>query len=128
MPKSNCLSLIDSKLSRYVQLLSLSKSGPASTLNSFPWRARPYNPWFETISHKIMRLVAPWLLLALFLASAASRELGWLFWAQIAFYALAAAGKRAGKLGGVARTFVVLNASALLGLFRFVTGRQRITW
>jgi poly-beta-1,6-N-acetyl-D-glucosamine synthase len=87
------------------------------------------NPiWFETISHKILRLAAPWLLLALLVVSAASSSLHWLFYAQLAFYALAALGKRAGRLGGVARTFVVLNAAALVGLFKFVTGRQRITW
>jgi biofilm PGA synthesis N-glycosyltransferase PgaC len=94
------------------------------------------NPiWFETISHKILRLVAPWLLVALVLvglranaAQDAPGALKLLFWGQAAFYGLAAAGRRAGKLGGVARTFVVLNAAALVGLFKFATGRQRITW
>jgi cellulose synthase/poly-beta-1,6-N-acetylglucosamine synthase-like glycosyltransferase len=93
------------------------------------------NPiWFETISHKILRLVAPWLLIGLagvgalsFLAPApgAVRALGV---AQLGFYLLAAAGRRAGRFGGVARTFVVLNAAALIGLFKFATGKQRITW
>jgi hypothetical protein len=48
--------------------------------------------------------------------------------AQVAFYAGAVVGKRAGKLGGVARTFVVLNAAAVVGLFRFASGQQRVTW
>ena len=37
-------------------------------------------------------------------------------------------GPRAGRLGSVARTFVVLNAAAVVGLWRYLTGRQRVTW
>lgn len=97
------------------------------------------NPlWFETVSHKLCRLLAPWVMLALFVVSLlgaratteASGALAWraLVVAQVAFYAAAAAGKRAGKLGGVARTFVVLNAAAVVGLWRHLTGRQQVTW
>jgi biofilm PGA synthesis N-glycosyltransferase PgaC len=93
------------------------------------------NPiWFETVSHKILRLVAPWLLLALLGASVSaigkggSSVLRALLVGQLAFYGLALAGRRAGRLAGVARTFVVLNAAALVGLSKFLTGRQRITW
>ena len=96
------------------------------------------NPiWFETISHKVLRLAAPWLLLVLAAASAGAviaptashpifTEL--LLFAELAFYAPAALGRRAGRLGGVARTFLVLNAAALVGLWGFLTGRQRVTW
>jgi cellulose synthase/poly-beta-1,6-N-acetylglucosamine synthase-like glycosyltransferase len=98
------------------------------------------NPsWFETISHKITRLLCPWAMLALLLACAAgaigpmSQELAtatlrWLLLVQVVFYALAALGARAGRIGVLARTFVVLNAAALVGLWRFVAGRQKITW
>jgi biofilm PGA synthesis N-glycosyltransferase PgaC len=94
------------------------------------------NPiWFETFSHKLLRLAAPWLLLALFaLTTAASFGAApsplarALLAGQVAAYGLAALGRRAGRLAGVARTFVVLNAAALVGLFKFATGRQRITW
>ncbi len=91
------------------------------------------NPiWFETFSHKIMRLVAPWLLGALLAISlGGARSSGWmaaLAAAQLAFYAAAAAGPRAGRVGSLARTFVVLNAAALIGLWRFLAGRQRVTW
>lgn len=89
--------------------------------------------WFETLSHKICRLVAPWALLLLAGASVAgalggSVPLALLAAGQAAFYAAAAVGPRAGRLTGVARTFVVLNAAALAGLARHLTGRQRITW
>ncbi len=99
------------------------------------------NPsWFETISHKISRLLCPWLLLALVLASSIgvmgvgnpeglARQALWaVLAAQMALYALAALGSHAGRLGAVARTFVVLNAAAVVGLWRFIAGRQKVTW
>jgi cellulose synthase/poly-beta-1,6-N-acetylglucosamine synthase-like glycosyltransferase len=97
------------------------------------------NPiWFEVTSHKLMRLVAPWLMLLVALASIAGALPGnppmttmvmrLLLLAQLAFYGAAAAGRRSGRVGGVARTFVVLNAAAIVGLFRQLAGRQRVTW
>jgi biofilm PGA synthesis N-glycosyltransferase PgaC len=91
------------------------------------------NPiWFETFSHKLLRLVAPWLLVALVavcLAGAGANPwLAVLLAAQLGFYAAAGAGPRFGRLAALARTFVVLNTAALLGLWRFMTGRQRVTW
>jgi hypothetical protein len=47
---------------------------------------------------------------------------------QVLLYVLALMGPRAGRVGVVYRTFVVLNAAALLGLWRFVRGSQKITW
>ena len=95
--------------------------------------------WFETFSHKIMRLLAPWILLwlaAVSLLGATSAGapaatvalMRALLIAQVLFYLAAAAGRRAGRLGGLARTFVVLNSAALVGLWRYLSGRQRITW
>jgi hypothetical protein len=96
--------------------------------------------WFETVSHKIMRLLAPWFLMLLAAISIAGALPGGgpsgaqtaamrvLAAGQLAFYAAAVAGRRAGRLGGLARTFVVLNAAAVVGLVRYLTGRQRITW
>ena len=91
------------------------------------------NPiWFETFSHKILRLVAPWLLVALAAITAArapaDRWMAGLLLAQLAFYAAAAVGPRLGRMASLARTFVVLNTAAVLGLWRFLTGRQRVTW
>ncbi|HET6146736.1 MAG TPA: glycosyltransferase family 2 protein [Polyangia bacterium] len=95
--------------------------------------------WFETFSHKIMRLLAPWILLWLAAVSVLGATsataptatvvlLRALLIAQALFYLAAAAGRRAGRLGGLARTFVVLNSAALVGLWRYLSGRQRITW
>lgn len=99
------------------------------------------NPsWFEFMSHKIGRLLCPWALVALFVAlplvwlrgaRAGGDEAalyGTAALAQLCFYALALVGTRAGKLGAVARTFVVLNAAAVVGLWRHLRGAQRVTW
>ncbi len=97
--------------------------------------------WFHIVSHKILRLVCPFALLVLFCASLAialgpvsdvsTSELH--FWrtlalAQIVFYALALFGARAGRVAGLMRTFVVLNAAAVVGLWRFLRRTQAITW
>ena len=47
---------------------------------------------------------------------------------QMLFYAGALAGPRLGRIGSVARTFVVLNAAAVVGLWRFLAGAQKVTW
>jgi poly-beta-1,6-N-acetyl-D-glucosamine synthase len=113
----------------------------AGNYQVFGWMPRllvPFvNPsWFETISHKIARLLCPWGLLALLVACAFGslnyRTEGCAFCglllAQLASYFLAALGSRAGRIGTVARTFVVLNAAAVVGLGRFILGRQKVTW
>ena len=98
-----------------------------------------HNPsWWETISHKLLRLLCPYVLLACLAVTgiAAFREeaLLWrkladaLLAAQLGLYFLAVLGKRAGKLGSLARTFVVMNAAAAVGLWRYVTHGQRVTW
>jgi biofilm PGA synthesis N-glycosyltransferase PgaC len=94
------------------------------------------NPvWFEMVSHKLLRLVCPWALAVLFVASAhtlaepSSSSLWWgLLFAQLTFYGLAVVGAAAGRAGSLARTFVVLNAAAVVGLWRFIRGRQGVTW
>jgi len=101
------------------------------------------NPsWLEVMSHKVLRLCGPWLISVFFVASVVAAAplqpaaLGlspvWLMRAfalgQLFLFLLAWAGPRAGRAGVVYRTFVVLNAAALVGLWRFVSGRQKITW
>ena len=94
------------------------------------------NPvWFQLASHKLLRLACPWALVALFASSASlafSDGAGpvWqaLFLAQAVFYALSALGSVAGRFGTIARTFVVLNAAAVVGLWRFVRRTQAVTW
>jgi hypothetical protein len=57
------------------------------------------NPvWLQYMSHKIGRLIVPWALVALLIASIALADNHWLYGlaliAQLAFYALAAVGAR----------------------------------
>ena len=114
-------------------------AGQYQLLGKLPGLLAPWsNPsWFEFASHKIMRLVCPWALALLFvslpLATAMEHGplllvLGLVSLGQLAFYAVALLGERAGKVGQVARTFVVLNAAAVVGLWRQLRGGQRITW
>jgi biofilm PGA synthesis N-glycosyltransferase PgaC len=115
----------------------------AGNYQLFAWMPALLSPfsnpsWLETMSHKLLRLVSPWALLVLLTASAGTlcaepepltRTLAtWLLAAQGLFYLAAAIGPRAGRLGALARTFVVMNAAAVVGLWRFSTGRQRVTW
>lgn len=96
-------------------------------------RANP--SWFETVSHKLMRLVCPWALLVLFLVTtgemvATDGATIWriLFSCQVAFYGAALVGSRAGRLASLARTFLMMHLAAVLGLWRFITGQQKVTW
>lgn len=127
----------EQEFSRKVRTLA----GNYQLIGKMPWLLVPgKNPlWLTLVSHKLLRLVCPWALFALFGSSwliaiapslpAAERGF-WLVLAlgQTAFYALAALGSRAGRLGSLARTFVVLNVAALLGLWRFIRGSQQVTW
>jgi poly-beta-1,6-N-acetyl-D-glucosamine synthase len=99
-----------------------------------PWR----NPvWFEFVSHKMLRLVSP-LLLLLCLGSNAllwpSPPYAALLLAQGIWYAAALAGgllARRGKGGGVSALpymFVVLNAVTVLAWADCFRGRHRVTW
>lgn len=116
-------------------------AGNYQLLSKLPWLLVPgKNPvWFQLVSHKLLRLLCPWALLGLAITTpwlAFVPELApgqrW-FWqtllgGQLAFYALAALGARAGRLGSLARTFLVLNAAAVVGLWRFARGSQAVTW
>lgn len=96
------------------------------------------NPsWFEISSHKLLRLACPWALVSL-LGSTAVLALspktgavvrlgaGALLGGQVVFYGLGALG--ATRIGSLARSFVVLNSAAVVGLYRFATGEQKVTW
>lgn len=116
-------------------------AGNYQLVAKLPWLLVPFkNPvWFQFVSHKLLRLVCPWALLILLVtslllaqSSAVPEPERW-FWralaaGQITFYALAALGARAGRLGALARTFVVLNLAAVVGLWRFLRGSQAIAW
>ncbi|HET9482453.1 MAG TPA: glycosyltransferase [Xanthomonadales bacterium] len=96
------------------------------------------NPlWLRFVSHKLMRLAAPWLLLAAFVANLAlfDQAPGWaaLFVLQAAGYALALAGVLSARLRTLlpvrlAATFLEMNAYAALALFDWLSGRDLHLW
>jgi cellulose synthase/poly-beta-1,6-N-acetylglucosamine synthase-like glycosyltransferase len=127
----------DREFGRKVRTLA----GNYQLVAKMPWLLVPgkNGVWFELVSHKLLRLVCPWALVLLFLVSGALAfdvnvlgpvALGWrgLWIGQLFFYVLALFGPRAGRAGVVARTFVVLNAAAVVGLWRFLRGSQAVTW
>jgi cellulose synthase/poly-beta-1,6-N-acetylglucosamine synthase-like glycosyltransferase len=96
--------------------------------------------FWSYVSHKLLRWLAPWFLLVMFLASAA---LAWksgpqsisasLAYAQLAFYTLALIGclrpnARWPALVGVPFYFCMVNAAAWLGSIRGLTGVEKVTW
>jgi len=118
------------EFSRKVRTLT----GNYQLLRLSPWLLSPANPLlFRFISHKLLRLMVPLLLVLMLLASAMA--VGPLyravFWLQIAFYLLAACGTlsppaRKFKPVAIANTFVMLNAAAALAFYNFVAGRKRV--
>ncbi len=99
-----------------------------------PWR----NPIVvQFVSHKLLRLLAPWALLTLLMSSAvlatSSPVFAAFFIVQLAAYLLVAVGAfwpavLRWKLIRVVQAFVMLNAFAVLGLMEFLTNRQAHLW
>jgi poly-beta-1,6-N-acetyl-D-glucosamine synthase len=99
-----------------------------------PWLLSPANPLlFRFISHKLLRLLVPLLLLLMLVASAASHGSFYraVFWLQVLFYVSAALGglipaAKKFKPVGIASTFVMLNAAAALAFYNFAVGRKKV--
>ncbi len=96
-----------------------------------PWR----NPvWLQFLSHKMMRLLAPWALLALLLTSvlAPGPFYRTAFVCQIVCYAAALLGLWAPAARirplTVAASFLVLNAAAWVAFWVWATGRTERAW
>jgi hypothetical protein len=109
-------------------------TGNYQLLRLAPWLLTPVNPLlFRFISHKLLRLVSPLLLILMLVASGMSKGPFYqaVFWLQVFFYVLAAFGilspsNRKFKPIAVADTFVMLNAAAALAFYNFVTGRNKV--
>jgi len=97
-----------------------------------PWR----NPiWAQFVSHKLLRLAVPWMLLGVFLAS--TLLVGPVYRialvAQIIFYGLAIVALAGGpgsrwRVAAAAAAFVVLNAAAWLAFWVWICGRTEGVW
>ncbi len=103
-------------------------TGNLQLLQVAPWLMSPSNPLLlRLVSHKLLRLLVPFLLLAMLVASAVSRSprMHVLLALQIAFYALAVAGTLAPGLRrwrfiAIPTTFSMLNLAAALAFYKFV--------
>jgi cellulose synthase/poly-beta-1,6-N-acetylglucosamine synthase-like glycosyltransferase len=103
------------------------------------WLLSPLqNPlWFQTVSHKALRLLGPGLLATVFLTSVplATEPLYALaLGGQVACYGAATVGWVLQRSGRSPRWFTppymfcVLNWATIIAFVRFVTGRQAVTW
>ena len=104
-----------------------------------PWLLSPRgNPmWLQTVSRIGLRLLAPLFLIAALGASVLLRHDAFYaatLAAQLVFYLMALGGylarhaRRRIPLLSVPYVFCLLNWAIVVGLVRFVTGRQRVTW
>jgi cellulose synthase/poly-beta-1,6-N-acetylglucosamine synthase-like glycosyltransferase len=101
-------------------------AGNWQLIRALPRLLNPFtNPvWFAFVSHKLLRLVAPWALVAALVASACTMQPFYivLFILQVLAYAVAALAifcpraVRQIPLAGTAGTFVMLNAAAFWSL------------
>jgi poly-beta-1,6-N-acetyl-D-glucosamine synthase len=100
-----------------------------------PWLLSPMNPvLWRYVSHKFLRLLCPWLLVLMTIASGMSVGPFYrvAFAMQVALYSVAVFGAlfpfaRRFRLVAVPSTFVMLNAAAALAFYNFITGKN-VAW
>jgi poly-beta-1,6-N-acetyl-D-glucosamine synthase len=98
----------------------------------WPWR----NPvWWQFVSHRALRLVVPWALLAMLTASAALG--GPVYraasWGQAAFYIFGLTGllqavASRSRLASAIASFLILNAAAWVAFWVWASGRSTRSW
>jgi cellulose synthase/poly-beta-1,6-N-acetylglucosamine synthase-like glycosyltransferase len=118
------------EFSRKVRTLT----GNYQLLRLAPWLLSPANPLlFRFVSHKLLRLVVPLLLILMLATSGMSKGPFYraAFWIQVLFYGLAILGifsppSRRFKPVAIANTFVMLNVAAALAFYNFAAGRSRV--
>jgi cellulose synthase/poly-beta-1,6-N-acetylglucosamine synthase-like glycosyltransferase len=93
--------------------------------------------WFETISHKALRLVAPILQLLVLVANVGLADVWvyrWILEAQLLFYTAAVGGYAHRHMRHrlyvltLPYTICLLNWATIIGFVRFATDRQQATW
>lgn len=93
--------------------------------------------WFQTMSHKALRLALPMLHLTLLATSimlASTWPYGWILGSQLVFYAAALIGHLVSRPGrrlvcvSVPYAICLLSWATLVGFARFIAHRQPVTW
>jgi cellulose synthase/poly-beta-1,6-N-acetylglucosamine synthase-like glycosyltransferase len=112
-------------------------SGNFQLLALLPRSLSPFhNPvWIQFLSHKILRLVVPWALIAVLALSCilAHPIYRLAFFAQIGFYLIAIIGlsrfaSTRLKIASAAASFLLLNTAAAVALWTFFTGHSTRAW
>ncbi|MGH9468562.1 MAG: glycosyltransferase family 2 protein [Terriglobales bacterium] len=110
-------------------------TGNYQLLRLAPWLLTRANPVrLAYLSHKLLRLLVPFALVALLLSAAAIRGLFYrvALGLQCGCYGAALLGRRCrkvfliGRLAEVSRSFVLLNAAAAVAFFYFVSGKRDV--
>ena len=87
---------------------------------------------WQLFSHKWLRLIVPFFLTGLFVSNlfliVDGPCYGAFFLAQLLFYVMAFLGRELKGIGALPHTFCLLNYSAAVALFKFLTEDQRVTW
>ncbi len=107
-------------------------TGNLQLIQAAPWLLSPGNPiLFRFISHKMLRLLVPFLLLLMLVTSGVSPHpfMHFLFAAQLIFFALALMGMllpgcRHSRLFTLPATFTMLNAAAALAFYKFLARKS----
>ena len=118
------------EFSRKVRTLT----GNYQLLRLSPWLLSTSNPLlFRFISHKLARLLVPFLLVLMLIAAYLVKTPFYrtVFWLQVAFYFCAALGSlmppvRRFKPVAIANTFLMLNAAAAVAFYNFVSRREQV--
>ena len=117
-------------------------AGNAQLVGLMPWLLVPgVNPiWFEFVSHKLMRLAVPFLLVTMLLSNLMLVDGLWyrvLLGGQLSFYGVAAwsawraRGQKGGRPGGwlaIPYFFVSMNVTTLLAVMDALGGRIQVQW
>jgi cellulose synthase/poly-beta-1,6-N-acetylglucosamine synthase-like glycosyltransferase len=135
-PRARAWDLLDQGTEREFARKVRTLSGNYQLLQLQPWLLSGENAIrFEFVSHKLLRLIVPFALVAALVTCALVSQPFYraALFLQVAFYALSLVGMAGMKLGPVARasdaafTFVVLNTAAVVAFANFVTGRK-VAW
>ena len=89
---------------------------------------------WQFFSHKFLRLMVPFLLIAIFIANLYLLDISlyrFILSLQVVFYGCALLGqlvKKKNSLFDVPYMFCVMNSAAVVGLYRFVANKQDVLW
>jgi biofilm PGA synthesis N-glycosyltransferase PgaC len=106
-------------------------AGNFQLIQKAPWMLSPGNPVLcRLISHKLLRLIVPYLLVVMLVTSAMAAGMFFrlVFLLQVLFYCLAllgtvSPGTRRWKPISIATTFIMLNGAAVVALYKYMTGK-----